>query len=78
MRCLVKEHASVLKLKGNKRAKKTDTDPREVELYIKFLERKRSATFEGVARFCVVTSGVERLTFSKWDGTNSRAEVRED
>ena len=78
MRKLVKEHASVLKLKGNKRTKKTETDPQEVELYIKFLERKRRATFEGVARFCLVTTGLERTTFSKWDGTISRAEVRED
>ena len=72
MRSLVKEHGSVLKLKGNKWTKKTEADPHEVELYIKFLERKRRATFEGVARFCLVTTGLERTTFSKWDGTISR------
>ena len=78
MRSLVKEHSAVLKLKGNKRTKKSDTDPQEVEQYIQFLERKLRATFEGVARFCVVTTGLERVTFSKWDGTITRAEVRED
>ena len=77
MRCLVKEHASILKQKGNKRTKKTETDPQEVEQYRRFLARKRMATFEGVARFCVVTTGIERTTFSKWDGTISRAEIRE-
>ena len=74
----VKEHIAVLKLKGNKRTKKSDTDPQEVEQYIKFLERKLRATFEAVARFCFVTTGVERTTFSKWDNTILRAEVRED
>ena len=78
MRSLVKEHVAVLKLKGNKRAKKTETEPEEIQRYVSFLERKRNATFEGVARFCVVTTGLERTTFSKWDGTISRAEVRED
>ena len=78
MRSLVKEHASILKQKGNKRTKKSETDPQEVEQYKQFLVRKRKATYEGVARFCVVTTGIERTTFSKWDGTISRAEVRED
>ena len=78
MRSLVKEHIAVLKLKGNKRAKKTETEPEELQRYISFLEKKRNATFEGVARFCVVTTGLERTTFSKWDSSISRAEVRED
>ena len=78
MQSLVKEYISVLKLKGNKRAKKIETEPEEIQRYVSFLERKRCATFEGVARFCVVTTGLERTTFSKWDGTISRAEVRED
>src|ERR1700738_1403326 len=78
MRSLVKEHVAVLKLKGNKRAKKTKTEPEEIQRYVSFLERKRNATFEGVTRFCVVTTGLERTTFSKWDGSISSAEVRED
>ena len=78
MRSLVREHTASLKLKGNKRAKKSETDAQEVGLYKNFLERKRNATFEGVARFCTVTTGLERTTFSKWDGTFSRSEVRED
>ena len=78
MRSLVKEHAAALKLKGNKRTKKSETDPQEVEMYANFLERKRRATFEGVARFCAVTTGRERTTFSKWDGMMTRSEIRED
>ena len=78
MRSLVNEHKAVLKLKGNKRAKKTETEPEEVARYMSFLERKKNAEFKGLARFCVVTTGMERTTFSKWDGTISRAEVRED
>src|SRR6202022_3359419 len=69
---------SILKQKGNNRTKKTEMDPQEVEQYRSFLARKRMATFEGVARFCVVTTGVERTTFSKWDGNNNRAEIKED
>ena len=49
-----------------------------MEHNIKFLARKKVVTFEGVARFCVVTTGLERTTFSKWDDTTSRAKVRED
>ena len=78
MRSLVREHAAALKLKGNKRTKKTETDPQEVEMYANFLERKRHARFEGVARFCEVTTGRERTTFSMWDGMLTRQEVRED
>ena len=78
IRSLVKEHIAVLKLKGNKRAKKTETKPEELQQYTSFLERKRNATFEGVAIFCVVTTGLERTTFSKWNGTISRAKIRED
>lgn len=78
MRSLVREHSSALKLKFNKRSKKTETEPEERQRYITFLERKKAAKFEGLARFCVVTTGLERITFSKWDGTTSRAEVRED
>ena len=58
---------------GNKRAKKTETEPEELQRYISFLERKKNATFEGVAIFCVVTTELERTTFSKWDSTISRA-----
>ena len=78
MRSLVKEHQTVLKLKGNKRTKKTKTEPEEVARYVSFLERKKSAEFKGLARFCVVTAGMERTTFSKCNDTISRAEVRED
>ena len=78
MQNLVKEHIAVLKLKGNKRAKKMETEPEELQRYISFLERKRNTTFEDIARFCVVTTRLERTTFSKWDGTINRAEVRED
>ena len=42
------------------------------------MERKKNAEFKGLARFCVVTAGMERTTFSKWDGTITCAEVRED
>ena len=42
------------------------------------MERKKNATFGGVARFCMMTTGLERTTFSKWDDTFSRAEVKED
>ena len=78
MRSLMREHAAAVKLKGNKLTKKTETDSQEVEMYAKFLERKRRTTFEGVARFCAVTTGRERTTFSKWDGMLSRVEVRVD
>ena len=78
MRSLVKEHTTMLKLKGNKRAKKTETDASEVRRYIMFLERKRTAKFSGVARFCHVTVGVNNTTFSGWDDRASRMEVRED
>ena len=46
--------------------------------YMMFLERKKATRFEGVARYCVVTTGMERVTFSKWDWTISRSKVRED
>ena len=78
MRSLVKEHASTLKSKTNKRTKKSELADAELTRYMMFLERKKAARFEGVARFCVVTNGMERVTFSKWDGTMSRSEVRED
>ena len=78
MRSLVKEHVSVLKQKANKRAKKTEPDPEDLQKYINFLERKRNAKFGGMARFCEVTTGVTTTGFSKWDGNTSRAEVRED
>ena len=55
-----------MKLKGNKQTKKIETIPQEVQLYMKFLERKRSATFEGVARFCVMTTGLERAKFIEY------------
>lgn len=69
---------SILKLKGNKRSKKTEMEPEELEWYISFLDRKMYATFKDVARFYVVTTGLERTTFSKWDGTISRAKVRKN
>ena len=78
MRTLVKEHASTIISKTNKRTKKSELTDAEVNRYKMFLERKKAARFEGVARFCVVTSAVERVTFSKWNRTMSRSEVRED
>ena len=74
----VKEHVSVLKLKGNKISKNLETDSEEQQQYIFFLERKRNTKFEGLARFCMVTMGLERTMFFKWDNTISRAEMRED
>ena len=74
MRSLVREHAASLKLKGNKRTKKFETRAQEVGLYKK-MERKRNGTFEGMAKFCTVTTGLER---PKWDNNFTRAEVRED
>jgi hypothetical protein len=78
MRSLVKEHIAMLKLKGNKRSKKTETEAAELQRYITFLERKRNATFHGIARFCLVTTGLTTTTFSGWDDGTSRMEVRED
>lgn len=72
---LVKEHGSILKFKGKKRMKKTETKPEKLQPYISLFGRKKNAKFEGLARFCVVTTGLERTTFFKWDGTISRAEV---
>jgi hypothetical protein len=37
----VREHTASLKLKGNKWAKKSETDAQEVSLYKTFLERKK-------------------------------------
>ena len=78
MRSLVKEHASMLKQKSNKRSKKTEMEAAELRQYIIFLERKRTATFHGVARFCSVTTGVTNTTFSMWDDSTSKMEVRQD
>jgi hypothetical protein len=79
MRHLVREHEAHLKLKGNKRKKKTETDPQEKEQYLAFLERKKNFVHSGTSRFCVVTCGVgDRLTFTKWDGELNRQEVRVD
>ena len=49
MPCLVKEHSAVLKLKGNKRTKKTETKHEEVARYISFLDTNKSAKFKGLA-----------------------------
>ena len=78
MRSLVREHTAMLKLKGNKRSKKTETEVDEKRRYINFLQRKRNAKFRGVARFCLVTTGVTSTTFSKWDDGTSKMELRED
>ena len=78
MHSLVKEHVTILKLKGNKIAKRTEIEIEELQRYISFLERKRNATFKDMPRFCVVTMGLERITFSTWDDTINRAEVRVD
>jgi hypothetical protein len=79
MRHLLKEHEAILKSKGNKRTKKTETDPQEKEQYLAFLDRKKNFVHSGTSRFCVVTCGVgDRLTFTKWDGSLNRQDVRED
>ena len=78
MRSLVREHTSMLKLRSNKRVKKTETDSTELQQYIMFLERKRSAKFEGASRFCLVTTGVTNTTFSMWDNSTTKMEVRKD
>jgi hypothetical protein len=78
MRWLVREHTASLKLKGNKRAKKSETDAQEVNLYRTFLERKKKASFAGSAKFCAVTSIDGKTLFSKWDGVLTRADIRED
>ena len=78
MRSLVKEHTTMLKMKANKRTKKTGTEAAELKQYIIFLERKRNAQFHGVGRFCLVTTGVTNTTFSKWDENTSKMEARKD
>lgn len=49
MRNLGRKHTIVLKLKGNKHAKKMETDMVELHHYITFLGYKIFATFEGMA-----------------------------
>jgi hypothetical protein len=79
MRHLVKEHEAVLKSKGNKRMKKTETDPKEKEQCLAFLDRKKIFVHSGTSRFCMITCGVgDRLTFTKWDGSLTRQDVKED
>lgn len=65
MRNLVKENSLVLKLKFNKRTKKNRDRARGCATIQSFLERKKAAKFDGLARFCVVTTEVERTIFSK-------------
>jgi hypothetical protein len=53
MRSLVREHATSLKLKGNKRSKKTETDAQKVGLYKKIWRGRRtphSKEWRGFAR----------------------------
>lgn len=78
MHSLMKEHITMLKLKGKKQSKKTDTEVVELQRYIDFMERKCHATFHGVARFCLVTIGLTTTSFSAWDNNASKVEVWDD
>lgn len=68
----------MLKVKSNKRAKKTETCATELQQYITFLEHKRNATFHGLAHFFLVTTSVTNKSSSKWDDTTSKMDAQED
>ena len=67
--------SSFLIQRSRKNEKKGDIDDREVLLYKHFLDRKKRATFGGIARFCTVDKNCK---FGKWDSHPSRASVRVD
>ena len=78
LRNLVKEHASVLKLKGTKQTNKTKMKLEEMQYYISFLERKKNTKSDIMVNFCVVTTWLERTMFSTRDDTINMTEVRKD
>jgi len=75
MRALVRHASAFLSQRSRKNEKKKEIDDREAMLYAHFLDRKRRATFGGVARFCTVN---QQMKFGRWDSHASRAAVRED
>ena len=75
MKALIRAASPFLAQRSRKNEKKGSIDERETTLYKHFLDRKKNAKFEGVARFCAVTS---QLKFGKWDTHASRATVRDD
>jgi hypothetical protein len=75
MKALIRAASPFLAQRSKKNEKKGSIDERETTLYKHFLDRKKNAKFEGVARFCTVTS---QLKFGKWDTHASRATVKDD
>ncbi len=75
MRALVRQASPFLAQRSRKNEKKGAIDDREKELYRFFLDRKKRATFGGIARFCTVD---QKCKIGRWDKHASRASVRED
>ena len=75
MRSLIRGASPFLAQRSRRNEKKGEIDEREAVLYSTFLERKKKATFGGVARFCTVTPAQK---FGTWDTHASRASVRDD
>ena len=75
MRSLIRDASAFLAERSRKNEKKGSIDEREVVLYKTFLDRKKMATFGGVARFCPVTTAMK---FGTWDSHASRASVRDN
>ena len=73
MRALVRHASSFLAQRSRKNEKKGDID--DQHLYVHFLDRKKRATFGGVARLNTVDN---KMIFGRWDSHASRATVRED
>ena len=75
MRSLIRGASPFLAQRSRKNEKKGSIDEREAVLYATFLERKKKATFGGVARFCPVST---TMKFGAWDSHATRASVKDD
>ena len=78
IRALVRHASSFLAQRSRKNEKKGSIDERELLLYQHFLDKKKRATFGGVARLNRVDTVDKQLKFGQWDNHASRAVVRDD
>lgn len=78
MRALVRHASAFLAQRSRKNEKKGEIDEREALLYENFLDRKKRATFGGVARLNRVETVDKQFRFGRWDSHASRAVLRDD
>lgn len=76
MKALVKEATPFLANMASMNEKKTSMDGRERVLHIFFLDWKKNAKFDGVARFCIVDP--KTMIFTPYDNHALSATMRED